>query len=49
MDLDQCKTKGNEFSVTGSGIEFECSDGQCDCIMLRGTSRTVNNEIGRAT
>ena len=46
MDLDQCKTKCNEFSVTCSGIEFECSDGQCDCIMLRGTERTVNNAPG---
>ena len=42
MNLDQCKTKCNEFQDTCSGIEFECDDGQCDCIMLRGTERTTN-------
>ena len=41
-NLDQCKTKCNEFQDTCSGIEFECDDGQCDCIMLRGTERTTN-------
>ena len=42
MNLDQCKTKCNEFQDTCTGIEFECDDGTCDCIMLRGTERTTN-------
>ena len=46
MDLEQCKTKCWEFENTCTGIEFECDDGTCDCIMLRGTSRTVNNAPG---